>query len=54
MMNDIGTFSFFFFLLTDLSLDIPNQFRQKRSKDQEPGPICTLRGNFPLSKAMTH
>uniref|UniRef100_A0A667YW45 Ubiquitin carboxyl-terminal hydrolase n=1 Tax=Myripristis murdjan TaxID=586833 RepID=A0A667YW45_9TELE len=27
----------------DLSLDIPSQFRQKRSKDQEPGPTCTLR-----------
>ncbi|TNN00464.1 hypothetical protein fugu_011710 [Takifugu bimaculatus] len=27
---------------SDLSLDIPSQFRQKRSKDQEPGPTCTL------------
>ncbi|XP_077452121.1 ubiquitin carboxyl-terminal hydrolase 3 [Stigmatopora argus] len=27
----------------DLSLDIPSRFRQKRSKDQEPGPTCTLR-----------
>ncbi|XP_056138647.1 ubiquitin carboxyl-terminal hydrolase 3 [Lampris incognitus] len=27
----------------DLSLDIPSQFRHKRSKDQEPGPTCTLR-----------
>uniref|UniRef100_A0A8C8E0T5 Ubiquitin carboxyl-terminal hydrolase n=1 Tax=Oryzias sinensis TaxID=183150 RepID=A0A8C8E0T5_9TELE len=27
----------------DLSLDIPSQFRQKRSKDQEPSPTCTLR-----------
>ncbi|KAL2093233.1 hypothetical protein ACEWY4_010545 [Coilia grayii] len=27
----------------DLSLDIPSQFRIKRSKDQEPGPTCTLR-----------
>lgn len=32
---------------SDLSLDIPSQFRQKRSKDQEPGPTCTLRGTFP-------
>lgn len=32
---------------SDLSLDIPSQFRQKRSKDQEPGPTCTLRGRFP-------
>ncbi|XP_076119043.1 ubiquitin carboxyl-terminal hydrolase 3 [Alosa pseudoharengus] len=27
----------------DMSLDIPSQFRIKRSKDQEPGPTCTLR-----------
>lgn len=33
----------------DLSLDIPSQFRQKRSKDQEPGPTCTLRGKSPLA-----
>uniref|UniRef100_A0A6Q2ZND7 Ubiquitin carboxyl-terminal hydrolase n=1 Tax=Esox lucius TaxID=8010 RepID=A0A6Q2ZND7_ESOLU len=26
----------------DLSLDIPSQFRHKRTKDQEPGPTCTL------------
>lgn len=31
---------------SDLSLDIPSQFRQRRSKDQEPGPTCTLRGKF--------
>lgn len=31
----------------DLSLDIPSQFRQKRSKDQEPGPTCTLSGKCP-------
>lgn len=34
-------------LSSDLSLDIPSQFRQKRSKDQEPGPACTLRGKCP-------
>lgn len=28
----------------DLSLDIPSQFRNKRTKNQESGPICTLRG----------
>ncbi|KAF0041077.1 hypothetical protein F2P81_006975 [Scophthalmus maximus] len=38
-----GTESRKFDPFLDLSLDIPNQFRQKRSKDQEPGPICTLR-----------
>lgn len=38
---------------SDLSLDIPSQFRQKRSKDQEPGPTCTLRGKFP-PEVMTH
>lgn len=40
-------------ILSDLSLDIPSQFRQKRSKDQEPGPTCTLRGKFPLSAVIT-
>ena len=34
-------------LSPDLSLDIPSQFRQKRSKDQEPGPTCTLSGKYP-------
>lgn len=34
-------------LSPDLSLDIPSQFRQKRSKDQEPGPTCTLSGKCP-------
>ncbi|XP_015256237.1 PREDICTED: ubiquitin carboxyl-terminal hydrolase 3 [Cyprinodon variegatus] len=38
-----GTESRKFDPFLDLSLDIPSQFRQKRSKDQEPGPICTLR-----------
>lgn len=28
----------------DLSLDIPSQFRNKRTKSQESGPMCTLRG----------
>lgn len=28
----------------DLSLDIPSQFRNKRTKNQENGPMCTLRG----------
>lgn len=35
----------------DLSLDIPSQFRQKRSKDQEPGPTCTLSGKCPAGLA---
>lgn len=38
-------------LHSDLSLDIPSQFRQKRSKDQEPGPTCTVRGKFPVVSA---
>ncbi|XP_072242000.1 ubiquitin carboxyl-terminal hydrolase 3 [Leuresthes tenuis] len=38
-----GTESRKFDPFLDLSLDIPSQFRQKRSKDQDPGPICTLR-----------
>ncbi|KAG7276244.1 hypothetical protein CRUP_018626, partial [Coryphaenoides rupestris] len=37
-----GTESRKFDPFLDLSLDIPSQFRQKRSKDQEPGPTCTL------------
>ncbi|XP_075996265.1 ubiquitin carboxyl-terminal hydrolase 3 [Genypterus blacodes] len=37
-----GTESHKFDPFLDLSLDIPSQFRQKRSKDQEPGPTCTL------------
>lgn len=31
----------------DLSLDIPSQFRVKKTKDQEPGPVCTLGGKLP-------
>ncbi|XP_068595498.1 ubiquitin carboxyl-terminal hydrolase 3 [Brachionichthys hirsutus] len=38
-----GTESRKFDPFLDLSLDIPSKFRQKRSKDQEPGPRCTLR-----------
>uniref|UniRef100_A0A8C4NWR4 Ubiquitin carboxyl-terminal hydrolase n=1 Tax=Dicentrarchus labrax TaxID=13489 RepID=A0A8C4NWR4_DICLA len=38
-----GTESRKFDPFLDLSLDIPSQFRQKRSKDQDPGPTCTLR-----------
>lgn len=38
-----GTESCKFDPFLDLSLDIPSQFRQKRKKDQEPGPTCTLR-----------
>ncbi|XP_062317513.1 ubiquitin carboxyl-terminal hydrolase 3 isoform X1 [Osmerus eperlanus] len=38
-----GTESRKFDPFLDLSLDIPSQFRQKRTKDQEPGPTCTLR-----------
>uniref|UniRef100_A0AAQ4PWX4 Ubiquitin carboxyl-terminal hydrolase n=1 Tax=Gasterosteus aculeatus aculeatus TaxID=481459 RepID=A0AAQ4PWX4_GASAC len=38
-----GTESRKFDPFLDLSLDIPSQFRQKRSKDQEPGPTCTVR-----------
>lgn len=38
-----GTESQKFDPFLDLSLDIPSQFRQKRKKDQEPGPTCTLR-----------
>lgn len=37
-----GTESRKFDPFLDLSLDIPSQFRQKRSKDQDPGPTCTL------------
>ncbi|KAJ0028897.1 hypothetical protein NQD34_003894 [Periophthalmus magnuspinnatus] len=37
-----GTESRKFDPFLDLSLDIPHQFRQKKSKDQEPGPPCTL------------
>ncbi|CAL1595859.1 unnamed protein product [Knipowitschia caucasica] len=37
-----GTESRKFDPFLDLSLDIPRQFRQKKSKDQEPGPTCTL------------
>ncbi|KAG2470850.1 UBP3 hydrolase, partial [Polypterus senegalus] len=29
--------------VSDLSLDIPSQFRNKRTKNQENGPVCTLR-----------
>ncbi|KAG8012673.1 Ubiquitin carboxyl-terminal hydrolase 3 [Nibea albiflora] len=47
-----GTESRKFDPFLDLSLDIPSQFRQKRSKDQEPGPTCTLRGKFPLSAVL--
>ncbi|PIO39485.1 hypothetical protein AB205_0027070, partial [Aquarana catesbeiana] len=38
-----GTESRKFDPFLDLSLDIPSQFRNKRSKNQENGPICTLR-----------
>ncbi|XP_029607850.1 ubiquitin carboxyl-terminal hydrolase 3 isoform X1 [Salmo trutta] len=38
-----GTESRKFDPFLDLSLDIPSQFRHKRTKDQEPGPTCTLR-----------
>ncbi|XP_005730213.1 ubiquitin carboxyl-terminal hydrolase 3 [Pundamilia nyererei] len=41
-----GTESRKFDPFLDLSLDIPSQFRQKRNKDQEPVPTCTLRGKF--------
>ncbi|XP_055011794.1 ubiquitin carboxyl-terminal hydrolase 3 isoform X2 [Boleophthalmus pectinirostris] len=37
-----GTESRKFDPFLDLSLDIPRQFRQKKSKEQEPGPPCTL------------
>ncbi|KAJ8002429.1 hypothetical protein DPEC_G00158810 [Dallia pectoralis] len=37
-----GTESRKFDPFLDLSLDIPSQFRHKRTKDQEPGPTCTL------------
>ncbi|KAM6960614.1 ubiquitin carboxyl-terminal hydrolase 3 [Aplochiton taeniatus] len=37
-----GTESLKFDPFLDLSLDIPSQFRIKKTKDQEPGPICTL------------
>ncbi|XP_051740495.1 ubiquitin carboxyl-terminal hydrolase 3 isoform X2 [Ctenopharyngodon idella] len=38
-----GTESRKFDPFLDLSLDIPSQFRIKTTKDQEPGPTCTLR-----------
>ncbi|KAJ7311300.1 hypothetical protein JRQ81_006916 [Phrynocephalus forsythii] len=38
-----GTESRKFDPFLDLSLDIPSQFRNKRSKNQENGPMCTLR-----------
>ncbi|KAG8144819.1 putative Ubiquitinyl hydrolase 1 protein [Naja naja] len=38
-----GTESRKFDPFLDLSLDIPSQFRNKRNKNQENGPICTLR-----------
>uniref|UniRef100_A0AAR2LCG0 Ubiquitin carboxyl-terminal hydrolase n=1 Tax=Pygocentrus nattereri TaxID=42514 RepID=A0AAR2LCG0_PYGNA len=37
-----GTESRKFDPFLDLSLDIPSQFRVKRTKDQEPGPTCNL------------
>ncbi|TSM52285.1 Ubiquitin carboxyl-terminal hydrolase 3 [Bagarius yarrelli] len=37
-----GTESKKFDPFLDLSLDIPSQFNVKRTKDQEPGPTCTL------------
>ncbi|KAK3558901.1 hypothetical protein QTP86_032166 [Hemibagrus guttatus] len=37
-----GTESKKFDPFLDLSLDIPSQFRVKKTKDQEPGPTCTL------------
>ncbi|XP_052399675.1 ubiquitin carboxyl-terminal hydrolase 3-like [Carassius gibelio] len=37
-----GTESRKFYPFLDLSLDIPSQFRIKFTKDQEPGPTCTL------------
>ncbi|XP_020038152.1 ubiquitin carboxyl-terminal hydrolase 3 isoform X4 [Castor canadensis] len=38
-----GTESRKFDPFLDLSLDIPSQFRSKRSKNQENGPVCSLR-----------
>ncbi|MEJ1285489.1 ubiquitin specific peptidase 3 [Cricetulus griseus] len=38
-----GTESRKFDPFLDLSLDIPSQFRSKRSKNQESGPVCSLR-----------
>ncbi|GAB1294378.1 Ubiquitin carboxyl-terminal hydrolase 3 [Apodemus speciosus] len=41
-----GTESRKFDPFLDLSLDIPSQFRSKRSKNQENGPVCSLRGQM--------
>ncbi|KAJ7425195.1 ubiquitin specific peptidase 3 [Willisornis vidua] len=38
-----GTESRKFDPFLDLSLDIPSQFRNKRTKNQDSGPMCTLR-----------
>ncbi|XP_055393681.1 ubiquitin carboxyl-terminal hydrolase 3 isoform X4 [Bubalus kerabau] len=42
-----GTESRKFDPFLDLSLDIPSQFRNKRSKNQENGPTCSLRVLIP-------